>query len=239
MKNLFLILSLIAFTVFAKAQIYKGRQMIGCNFNFSTSKSRSFDSTGTIPMTKVSDRGMNLGLRYGYCISNNVMLGLFASLNTSNSQYEQRYYNASRIAYENHGIGLGAGAFARYYNMLGKSKFAVFGQLSASYFEASMLRFNLDNNPTVFHTSKTVGISGGLSAGITYFLNKTFAIETSAVSLAIIHSKSASFSDGIKNNENSGVSISTTSIFSLSSINIGLNFYFGGKRKEAETPITP
>jgi opacity protein-like surface antigen len=238
MKTLFLTLSLIAIAIFAKAQIAKGKHMIGCNFNFSKSKTQTFDSSGTRPMSEEISTNTGYNLRYGYLITDHIMIGLSASLNTNNSLTELTNYAGYVSVYDRHSNLFSAGMFARYYKMLGKSKFSAFGQLGVNYNQGESKSRYIYTGSVSESNDKNSGISGSLNLGLNYFLTKNIALETSLANIDFTNYKMSSSSNGIKNREQTTFQFTSNTIFSLSSLNIGINFYFGGKKKEAEPSIT-
>ncbi|MBA3681811.1 MAG: outer membrane beta-barrel protein [Bacteroidetes bacterium] len=234
MKNLLLVFALTAFT-FSFGQINKGRQMIGCNFSFSKAKSNSFDSTGTKPLVEEISTRAGFGLRYGYFIKDKIMLGVSASINTGNTHSETVHYSGYFSIGGSYSQSLHIGIFSRYYQMLGKSKFAGFAHLGVNYNEGESRTTYIYSNGNYRGNNKHSGLSVFLGAGITYFLNKNIAIETYLGSIGFTNFKTTSYSENIKASQSTSLTFTSNTIFSFSSLNIGINFYFGGKKKETET----
>ncbi len=238
MKNLILITSLICIGVFANAQITKGTQTIGFQVQFSKITDKAFDSSGTKSTVRGKSTGGGIGLRYGIFITDRILLGLAASVNGNNSHFENVNYIGDISFNDQYSNQMNAGVFARYYKMIGKTKFVGIGQLNFNYNISENKNHYMSIGGNSLSQSKTSGISGFLSAGIGYFLNKHIALELFLGSVGFTNYKTANFSGGIKYNESSSFNLYSYSIFPLSSMNLGLNFYFGGKKKEAEPSAT-
>lgn len=238
MKTQFAIILLVILNASSRGQISKGRQMIGINFTFSKGHGSSFDSSGTKPMVKETSNSTGIGLRYGYFVTDKIMLGISTSLNGNSSTTESLNYFGHNYVHHHSSNNMGAGAFARYYNILGKSKFATFGQLNINYNRGITTTQYLYTSANSKAEDKHFGISCFLSAGLSCFFNKNIALETSIASIGFSNLTTQSFLDGIKRDEYTNFQVSSYSLFSLSSLNLGLNFYFGGKKKEAEPSVT-
>ncbi len=239
MKTQFvLIFIVISLSVSVHGQISKGRQMLGCSFNFSKSKNQAFDSSGTIPRFEEAITGRDIGIRYGYFITSKIMLGASASLNTNRSHIEYTSYSGDLYWGESNSNNFNSGVFVRYYNVLGKSKFAAFGQLSINYNKGQSISTSRSMYDKSERSSKNSGPSAFLSGGFTYFLNKNIAFETTLASIGFTNFKTTTFQDDIRSDEHTNFQLRSSSLFSFSSLYIGLNFYFGGKNKAAETTVT-
>lgn len=239
MKNSLTVLIILVCSIGLKAQIGKGRTMVGGNINYSQN-SGSTDATPTSGASSNSYSNFNIGARCGYFVMNNLMTGILLNSNVSNYEWES------------HGIPGGtylqtnlqdtktnsAGIFGRYYSMLGKSKFAVFAQLDVRYgLGNSENKTEEYQNGVLINTynqskSETKQFSSTIALGLTYFVTRNIAIESYFGNIGYTYSSSTTFTENQPNKESSTAGFNTNLNFNLANIFLGINFYFGGKSSE-------
>lgn len=119
--------------------------------------------------------------------------------------------------------------------MIGKSRFAVFGELSATYGE-SRQDFTFYSLPGPYNgpggnSSKSQTFNVALKPGLVYFFTPHISAETMFGNFGYSHTKTSNFDRFSKKyNEVNDVSFNTSLSFAFSALYIGVNFYFGGPR---------
>lgn len=240
MKKLLFVSLLVNFVFTTFAQLSEGRSMIGGSFSFSKNQTNDND-TSYNKYTQVNKRNnFNGSLNYGYFIKDNLMLGAFGSYgsntNSSNMNYihpNSGYYRSSNTY---RSILFSGGLFLRYYKMLGNSKFALFANLSSSFGGGNYTQYIVYKNSVVNDTittdtkGKISSLRIAINPGLVYFLTKNIAIETSFGGLGYDwgitknYARDVFIGDSKSSGFNSNLSVSLSSIF------LGVNFYFGGKQ---------
>lgn len=139
----------------------KGDVFLSGSFNVGSKK---FSEDGNF-----KENSFSLAPKAGYFVSENIALGLGLGFSTSkieeNEGDEAVKVNTTSVM-----------AFGRYYTTPA-SKFSVFGQLAFEYASAD------------FDVFKVNGIGVELAPGVSYFLNKSFAIEASWGALSYTSAK--------------------------------------------------
>lgn len=234
-KPLYLFLFVACLGLPAIAQVEKGRTMIGGFINYSGQKIENKDTTGKVTQRQTNNN-LGLGLRGGYFLANNFLMGLTFSIGSGTNKAENFNTAPMRSVNTTKNNNTSFGVFGRLYKMIGTSKFAVFGQLGLSY---SMGNSSSETETVSFTnvttTTKSKGDSNGLNIllqpGITYFLTRTVAVETYFGNVGYSMSTNKNYDNNGKLVNESGNSGLTTALnFNLSNIWLGVNFYFGGSK---------
>ncbi|WP_310556347.1 outer membrane beta-barrel protein [Flavobacterium sp.] len=113
--------------------------------------------------------GLYIRPKAGYFVSNNIVVGL--SLGLSNTKEENGALNPI-VKRSQTSIG----AFGRYY-FTPANKFSFFGELDFNVLSSKTTFIN--PLPTSSIETKANGFNVGLSPGVSYFISKNFALETS------------------------------------------------------------
>ncbi len=240
MKKILLLTTFAALTCSGFAQLAKGRQMIGGNFNYNYNSRSNRDTSGNRPQQTSKNTYFTGTLRYGYFITDQIVVGITGfysqgagngqTLSIDQGQSYQSNFNQLTNAYS-------AGVFSRYYKMLGKSRFAVFGNLTATYGMGYTKNKNTysqsSGSGSDEYIQSTSTYSLGFSPGITYFVNNRIGLETYFGNLGFNSQKYENSRNGKKMQEGTNSNINSNLNFSFSSLFVGLNFYFGGNTRAA------
>lgn len=222
------------------AQPGKGRQMIGGSFNVNQSSNRSKD-TSAMPLTQKNEASNFTGsVRYGYFITDHILVGVLGSYSQNSSSNENPYLNSGTF-YTNkssqNSNSYSAGLFSRYYKILGKSKFAVFGQLSFTYGTSKSIYKSSQPNNVGYESqetkTKSATYGANFSPGISYFVNKNLSFETTFGNIGFNAQSSTSYESGNKVRSSEGSNLSSNLNLGLSNVFVGVNFYFGGNSPKA------
>lgn len=163
------------------------------------------------------------------------MIGLLGGINGSKFEGKTEVvYPASSNNYTERNksstLEFSAGAFSRYYKMIGTSRFAVFGELAATYGSGKSKNTYEPNGVSYPETSgpKFSSFNVVIRPGLTYFFTKTIAAEAFFGNVGYFYTKN----EGGQNNSSSSTysGFNSRLNFSLSNISLGINFYFGGKK---------
>jgi hypothetical protein len=244
MKKIIFLIVIVVTCSRAKAQIAKGTMMLGSSFSIYSQNQRDIN-TDTNRNTNTYDNkstNINIDLRYGYFVNDHVMLGIFAGYGinqTRGKQVYDNYNNPSNNSNQNNASNnhtISGGIFARYYKMLGSSRFGIYGQVSCSYGGGKTKSNSAFTGPLAQVSNETHGdhtqFSTYINPGIVYFINNRFAIETSFGSAGYYARRTKTYNGNIKTEGTSGA---FNASLALQSLNFGFNFYFGGNAANKET----
>jgi hypothetical protein len=245
MKTTLLIIAASVFSFKTQAQIGKGRMMLAGSFNDSQSKTTSTDTSGYLNSQPINTNNSFTGtLQYGYFLTDKIMVGVYGTYQNSNGNLKSVYYdgtNYNTSTNNNTYHNFSGGIFSRYYQMLGKSRFAIFGQLTAGYGGGTQTQETVylrnSGNTTIDTHGDRSFLSIGLNPGVVFFITKCLALETSFgyVGYGVQHSKNY---NGAQLTETTNSSFNSNLGFTLSSLSYGINFYFGGKKNKAAEPVS-
>lgn len=224
MKSKFFILAIVFVCTHMQAQVNAGRVMLGADLTFRKNSQEDYNSPFTqYNFNKRSDYGARL--RYGVLITDHIMIGIVGEYNNSKTITDYPQPNWQRNTSKSSAYG--GGLFTRYYKSVPGSRFAFFGQLSTTYNRMRNEQVVEYDNPIVPRTS---GYSNGnslsvyLNPGLTYFVNKTVAIEIMFGGFSYSSMKFENYGGGVyygdTSNSNFGFGLFNT-------LSLGLNFYFG------------
>lgn len=214
------------------AQENKGKFMINGNGNFAKYKTHKDYGLGTNnSYDKTNQTNGNVNLNFGYFLSNHFAIGVSGGY--SGQINKQEFVNPSSPntnLYKSYTYS--AGIFARYNCMIKESKFGFLFQLNANYdFEKNhtKITYATNPNPSTDFGGKTVGSTTALRPGVIYFINQKFSLETLLGSVYYQQAvKTIENNETYKEkNSNFGLDLSMTSIY------IGITYYFGGKKTES------
>jgi hypothetical protein len=241
---------LVIILAFNQAQLRTGRMVISLNANYNQNSGKQNDTVFDLVQNyknvneqNSSYKQLNAVLNFGYFISNNIVVGLTGNYQYMNNNIENNSTynnNSSKQNYKQFSKTLSGGIYARYYKMIGASKFAAFAELKGLYLQGNSTnsnnRTNYPNPPeNSENNTKLTGFNVGIRPGITYFINDKFGIETSFGNLFYQSSNSKNYIDGkaTGNGKTDGISAS----LSLSTLYFGVSYYFGGKKEVKPEPI--
>ena len=191
---------LTVFGFYAGAQT-KGTNTLGLGLNFSTQKAKLGNNSAEIKQNIYS-------IGYGNFIKDNTRLGISASFTNNSSQVNDADQSTTK------GYG-GSVNYQKYYPLL--KKFYAFAGGSAGYNYSKTEQGTADVRTSLY--------SLGANGGVTYFVSKRFAFESSLLSAAISYSK------GKEKDDSGNPPYSNTSTqFNLSSSgainNLAFSIYF-------------
>ena len=242
MKKLSLLFFACILGLTQQAQINKGQTMVGGNVNYYKN---SYDTkaTHTNSGSYQEYSQFSVNVRAGYFILNKVMVGLSYGKGSTSSNTKGNISANGQYTLKSDGNDASNtfGIFGRYYQMMGKSKFAVFGQL-----DVGMLVGNGERRdeqllsgawwPTYTASTDETGLSSRLGLGLTYFVNRHIAIESYFGAIGYTYYKTITHSDGVPDVENINSNFNSNINFNLSNLFLGINFYFGGNMFENHKP---
>jgi hypothetical protein len=237
MKNAFLIIALLLVSGFKSyAQLSKGIMLIGGSINYSQSQFTSSDTSANRNTQTIKNSSYSGVVRYGYFVSSKFMVGIYGGYQGSVYDNEAKDLNSAYYYLSTNKTTsktYSGGVFLRYYKMIYKNKFAVFGQLSTGYSNgngtqhSSYINYN-NTNSTQDNNSKISGFILGFTPGIVYFLTNKFGIETTFGNFGYNVQQTKNYNKGNfigeTKNQYSNASLS------LSNISLGVYYYFGGKK---------
>jgi outer membrane protein W len=241
MKNTLTIVIIILTCISGYAQPGKGRMMISGSLNYSQNQKNQYDTSQSKSVSGNKSYAISGSMRYGYFITDKILVGVLGGYGYQNNTETQNgtipvIYSSKYLSQS-----YSAGVFSRYYKMIAKSKFAVFGQLSASCgMSRSGNKYTLSNigaggTTTDGPRGTTSFISAGINPGITYFLTNKLAFEMSFGSISYYSQRSKNYDANntlLTDSRNSGFNSNLS--FSFSSLTLGASFYFGGKPSLSE-----
>ena len=245
MKKLILITAALCFYLNTQAQLQKGRMLLGFNFNYFQNSQNNHSVNDTllsgINSYKNNYKTLNATLNFGYFVTNHVAIGL-----TGQNSYGYYLYvskNGTGLTYsenDNKQINnlCSGGAFVRFYQMLGKSRFAFFTEVRALYQNGASnetttyIRNSMPDQVTKAKIT-TTGFLGGIRPGVTYFINTHFGIEATLGNFSYNIQNAKNFQEGkLTSTSKTNTVIANVSITSFF---IGLSYYFGGKKESKTT----
>ena len=238
MKKIFLIMG--AFVVISTnsfAQLAKGTFMPGIGFGYNYNSVRNHDpiNGGGYSNDNTYKTSNLLGnINLGYFITDKIVLGVFGGYsqsNNDNTEFQNLNNNINYLSSSTSNSIL-SGVFIRSYKMFKNNKFGFFGQFSSSYsFGKSSRHYSQTNNSGFTNYSETRGTSGmfraSISPGIVYFISNKVGIEAMFGNVGFNSGTYDSFNQYTQ--VGSGTVNNFYTNFSLSSLQLGVNFYFGKK----------
>lgn len=193
-----------------KLTFEKGTQFVNMSFSVNSSETdfeRQIQDQLEIGETQVF--GFRVNASYAYAINNNLFLGLGVGYGSNKSETNVNNINVN----ENDSKSYQVFPYVRYYKGIGK-KLALFLQGEARY-------SHFENDFNALNSGESDNFFIGIRPGITFMLNKNFALETSFGALGYRHSK-------IDNERFNTESTSNSFDLSLNSSDLffGVNYYF-------------
>jgi len=244
MKNTLLIIVALLVCFKSQAQLSKGRMMLSGSVNYSNNHSSRIDTGLNATQPIDNSNSFNGILRYGYFVTNKIMVGVYGGYSHSDYNFKSVYFDGNNYINQtsnNMSNNFSGGIFSRYYQMLGKSRFALFGQLSVGYSAGKQEQKTTSQYPGgSLNTTNSHGdmssITAAFNPGIVFFITKNIAIETTFGSMGFSTQRTKNYNAGGGYNETKNSTFNSNLGFNLSSLSWGVNFYFGGKKDKAETP---
>jgi hypothetical protein len=223
------------------AQLSKGTFMpgIGINYSYNSSKSHDTINAGGLANDNASkSTNFSTNIKLGYFISDKVVIGVLGGY--SSQTYDNTWLQNNTYSYDrfNTNNGIYGGVFLRYYKLMKNNKFGFFGQLSSNYTfgktRSHSTEYNI--NSQYYYDSETHGTSGtfnaSISPGIVYFISNKVGVEAMFGNIGFNSQNNKSFSK--YNQVGTGSSNSFYTNFSLTSLQLGVNFYFGKNKTEVK-----
>lgn len=206
------------------AQDYKGTVFTGGNLNVSG----YFNSDDNYESERFS---ISVIPNVGGFVSKSFAIG--GTLNYRWSQESGWSYN---ISDSNNSTGntFGASLYSRYYKFFG-SKFAFIATADFGYAVTIANGERISNGLPVIRSKEEVhNISAYVTPGIVYFINPSFGLEASFGRIGYQHRFSNRYFEevGIGNDSRTSQSSSFEVDLNITSLQIGLMYYFGGKKQE-------
>jgi hypothetical protein len=233
MKKSMVFFALLTICFYAQAQINKGAMFVGASISANANRTNN-----SAPDTIVYNNANNYTsvggvLSVGKFVSDNLLLGVFGGYQYSRSEFIVNPSNPGSALYrksESTSYSYSGGAFMRTYKMLGKSHFAVYGQMNVSCGSWQTKVRNSNNLPSAygFSDQNSFSINAALNPGIVYFFGKHFAVDATVGSVGCSWTKTKSTGSTITSSESTSVGLNSNFNINLSSISVGVNFYFGG-----------
>jgi hypothetical protein len=229
MKKNYLIAVLLAISFYSFAQENKNKFLINGNAHYSNYHQRDKYNLSESAYDYLSQQRMG-GLNFGYFITNDFVIGISGAINritgVADAGDKKNYFYKSSFTDDYTACGI----FTRYNHALQGGKFGFFLQLNANYIKGNSTNMNSQQSPnsdlvTTKAYRKYSRINTNLNPGIIYFINSKFSVESSLGSIFYEIGKSKE-DDTYFINKASGFGIN----FSLTTINMGLSYYFGGKK---------
>ena len=193
-----------------KLTFEKNTQFVNLNFSVNSAES-DFErqNQNQLDTGETKAFGFSISASYAYAINNNLFLGLGVGYGSNIREVTATNQNDNDSESKSYQVF----PYVRYYKGIGK-KIALFiqGEARFSHFENQFNALNEGESDNFFV---------GIRPGITFMLNKNFALETSFGALGYTHTK---LDNGQFNTE-----VTTNSFdLSLNSSNLffGLNYYF-------------
>lgn len=205
------------------SQDYKGSVFLGGNLNVS-------GNVNSDEFYKAERFGFSVTPNIGGFVSRSFALGGTVSYRWSRQMNSNNFDDGSLSETAN---TIGASVYARYYKFFG-SKFAFIttGSVGYLYGFSNIERKNIDR----LFTSKGEqnSVSASLTPGIVYFISPKFGLEASFGSIGYVyyHNKQTATEEGFGSETSRNESSSFQVDFDITSLQIGLMYYFGGKKQE-------
>lgn len=243
MKKLILIVTaFVACSTSSFAQLAKGTFMPGIGFSYNYNSVRNHDPInggGYSNDNKYKTSNLLSNINLGYFITYKTVLGViggYSQSNSDNTEFQNLNNSINYLSSSTNNSILG-GVFLRSYKMFKNNKFGFFGQFSSSYiFGKSSRHYSQTNNSGFTNYSETRGTSGmyraSISPGIVYFISNKVGIEAMFGNIGFNSGTYDSFNQLTQ--VGSGTVSSFYTNFSLSSLQLGINFYFGKKVVESK-----
>ncbi len=208
------------------AQENKNNWMINGNMDFFqndySDANKSHFSSSKNKLTYVYT-GSNLG----YFITNNFAVGILNQY-YSNTNTNKEVDTLIQYTVKEKMRSYTTGVYARYNHMINKRKFGFFLQLETDYTWQKYNANILKENSNEILTRSSTGYSVSLTPGLVYFINHKFSVETSLGNVGFNSFKGNDFDElDMKQNQ---INFYLTTRLSLSSINFGFTYYFGGNK---------
>ncbi|WP_298507361.1 autotransporter domain-containing protein [uncultured Kordia sp.] len=193
-----------------KLSFEKGTQFVNLNFSVNSSETNFERQTqDQLDTGETKAFGFSINASYAHAINNNLFLGLGVGYGSNKNEAT----NIDGSVNENDSKSYQVFPYVRYYKGIGK-KLALFIQGEARY-------SHFENELNALNDGESDNFFVGIRPGITFMLNKNFALETSFGALGYTHSK-------IDNGRFNTEATSNSFNLSLNSSNLffGLNYYF-------------
>jgi hypothetical protein len=228
----FLVLFL-CFRIFG--QIEKGARLVGTSFNYSQDK-----NTQNTSNTSSINKSINIEIRYGIFVTKRIAVGVLGGYGNSNSSSTSMlisYLNNPLLTSTSITNLYSAGIFSRGYKMFMNNKIGFFCQLDAVYLfgtSSDVQKITYQNTTTQSSgtTGNINGFTAGLHPGVTYFITDKIGLEVSFGNFYFNTQTQKNYDHGNKIGENktSGLNLD----FGLNTFYVGVNFYFGGRKKSLQ-----
>lgn len=210
----------------------KGRNMIIAGFNFSNSNISVEDTAYLREPGSNFGKNYNVNVGYGRFIKDNVLLGASVNYVSNKSSSESHYTNGNYNISKYTSSGYTAGVLMRYYKPVYKNKLAFFAGTSLGYVNSTSHQRSRYGTNGVDISVTTMdaynyGLKAGIYPGLVYFVNRFFSIETTFGNMGYVFTQSKNYRNGkLINTQNNGNFNSNINL-SLTTLNLGVNFYFG------------
>jgi hypothetical protein len=238
MKKSIVLLVFVSFCFSLKSQITKGTEMLGLRINYNQNKSDQTDIPNYANISSINNKqtSFNGAVNVGHFISNNLVVGLIVGYASSNyettqnggrSIYAETYYRNQKYSTAYGGL------YSRLYKMLDGNKIGFFGNLQATYEMGTSLvkETQTTSNYVNEYPDKNgdiKGFSAYLSPGVVYFITRSIGLEASFGYLGYRTSTETFETKGqeVATYKSSGLNFN----FSVSTFNLGINFYLNSKK---------
>ncbi|MCB9192279.1 MAG: hypothetical protein H6602_11490 [Flavobacteriales bacterium] len=217
-----LYLNFLAVTL-TQAQDYKGSVFTGGNLNASG----YFDSND---QNEYENFSFSIIPNVGGFVSNSFAIG-----GTASYRWSERNNNNSYNDDSSHQVGntIGASVYARYYKFFSQ-KFALMSTADVGYAYTHSKLERKNNGEVLNSISDQHAIETYITPGLVYFITPKFGLEASFGRLGYMYRQNHSRSEieGVGTTSSSSQNSSFNIDFNITSLQIGLMYYFGGKSPE-------
>lgn len=209
------------------AQLQKGGNMLGGNFNLSGSNEENTDTLSMKPVLTNKTTNYVVNFRWGKLLNDRLMIGPqigYGQFQQEQEQNQQGISTKSTSKDSRYTIGV----FSRYYRKIGESRFAAFGQAAALYTLANSHIVQRSTYPGTNTFSQRYFINSfklSLNAGITYFVTPKIGIETYFGDVGYTYSSRKVQNGRHKTYQTTTSSFNSALSLSVQQIFIGVNFY--------------
>jgi hypothetical protein len=230
-----LLLSILFLNIQSYAQMSKGKIMLNGNGSYYQSKNERNEATGPASFHQNEVKYGNFNLNIGYFISNNFALGITERLGTYGASSSNTFVSGNVSIQTNKTNYFYTGLFIRYNQPFAKSKFGGFLQMNVLYnwgrSEQSSIYIPVNFPENKMRTAeKSYRYVCSLTPGLYYFVTNKLSIEASLGNLfyenGVDKSTTGDYTLRKSNQFNSN--------FSISTLNLGLTFYFGKDKSETK-----
>jgi outer membrane protein W len=227
-----IILTVLLFvSVASGAQTEQGRILVSGSLGFTSSNDNDLDTTGKeLNSTKVG--GLELTVRGGYFLADNIAVGLLVGLNTNKTTQEDFGPPPSKSINVSKSATTAFGLFGRYYTPPVERRLSFFGQLDLTYeITNSEIENTFINSANVSTTTNRRGegnqIGAFLAPGVAFFLSDKVALEATFGLIGFASGRDKNYDTSDRQiSDNKYTRLETS--FSPSTLSFGLTFFFGG-----------